>query len=31
MWITNIVLENNILTMQMESGDKKTINIKAIF
>ena len=30
-WITNIVLENDILTMQMETGDEKTINIKTIF
>lgn len=31
MWITNISLENDRLTMQMETGDEKTINIKTIF
>ncbi|MDE7058383.1 MAG: hypothetical protein K2P03_06670 [Lachnospiraceae bacterium] len=30
-WIVDIVLQNDILTMQMETGEEKKISLKTIF
>lgn len=31
MWITDVVLQNDTLTMQMETGNEKKISLKTIF